>query len=72
MEKSLQMVFQNQLGKNVTMNLAGVKDDLTDTQIKTLMQLIVSKNVFESSGGDLISVMSASIIARDVQDITVR
>jgi hypothetical protein len=72
MEKSLQMVFQNQSGKNVTMNLSGIKETLTELEVKTLMQLIIAKNIFESTGGDLVTIMSANIISRDVQEMVVR
>jgi hypothetical protein len=72
MDKSLQMVFQNQSGKNVTMNLSGIKETLTELEVKTLMQLIIAKNIFESTGGDLVTIMSANIISRDVQEMVVR
>lgn len=72
MDKTLQMVFQNQVGKNVSINIAQVKDDLTDEEVKSLMELIISKNIFESSGGDLITIMSASVVARDVEELSVR
>lgn len=72
MEKTLQMVFQNQVGNNVSINIAQVKDDLTDEEVKSLMQLIISKNIFESSGGDLITIMSASVVAKEVEELSVR
>jgi len=72
MDKTLQMVFQNQVGKNVSINIAQVKDDLTDEEVKSLMELIISKNIFETSGGDLITIMSASVVARDVEELSVR
>lgn len=72
MEKTLQMVFQNQVGKNVSINIAQVKDELTDQEVKALMQLIISKNIFETSGGNLITIMSANVVAKDVQELSVR
>ncbi|WP_243120274.1 DUF2922 domain-containing protein [Caloramator sp. E03] len=72
MTKTLQMIFQNQAGNNVTISLSDIKDDLTSDNIKAAMNLIVSKNVFESSGGDLVALVSANIISRDVQQIDVR
>jgi hypothetical protein len=66
------MVFQNQAGNNVSISIPEVKDTLTQTEIKTLMELIVSKNIFESIGGDLVNLMEANIISRDVQEIAVR
>ena len=72
MEKTLQMVFQNQVGNNTSINIAQVKDELTDEDVKSLMQLIISKNIFESSGGDLITIMSATVVAKDVEELSVR
>lgn len=72
MEKTLQMVFQNAAGKNVTMNLSNVKDNVTATEIKGVMEMIISKNVLSSTGGDLKSIVSASVVSRDVEAITVK
>ncbi|TDT62409.1 DUF2922 domain-containing protein [Fonticella tunisiensis] len=72
MAKTLQLVFQNQAGKNVTINIPEVRDGLTSEEIKNLMQLIITKNIFESTGGDLVALMEANIISRDVQEVAVR
>lgn len=72
MTKTLQMVFQNQVGNNVSLTIPDIKDSVTSAEIKTLMELIISKNIFESVGGDLITIMEANIISRDVQEIAVR
>lgn len=72
MTKTLQMVFQNQVGNNVSLTIPDIKDSVTSAEIKTLMELIIAKNIFESVGGDLITIMEANIISRDVQEIAVR
>lgn len=72
MVKTLQMVFQNQMGKNVSISIGDVKDTITADEIKTLMQLIIARNIFESTGGDLTTIMSADIVTRDVQEMSVR
>jgi hypothetical protein len=72
MANTLQMVFQNETGKNVSISVPEVREDITDVEIKTLMQTIIAKNVFESTGGDLITIMSASLVSRDVQEFAVR
>lgn len=72
MTKTLQMVFQNQAGSNVTISLPDVREDLTAENIRNVMDLIISKNIFDSTGGDLVAVMSASIISREVTEIPVR
>lgn len=72
MAKTLQMVFLNQLGKNATINIPEVKDDVTEAEIKALMELIISKNIFDTTGGNLVALMEANLVSRDVQEITVR
>lgn len=72
MDKTLQMVFLNNSGKNVTLSVSNVKDSVTPDEIKTIMDLVVQKNIFSSTGGDLKSVMSASIVARDTEVLAVR
>lgn len=72
MVKTLQMVFQNQTGKNVSISIGDVKDGITSEEIKTLMQLIISKNICESTGGDLTTIMSADVVTKDVQEMAVR
>ncbi|SEF39373.1 Protein of unknown function [Caloramator fervidus] len=70
--KTLQMVFQNSEGKNVSINIPYVKDGITAEDIKNVMNLIISKNIFDSQGGDLVRIMGASVISRDVTDYDVK
>ena len=66
------MVFLNNSGKNVSMNISGVREDVTAAEIKTVMETIISKNIFISTGGDLLSIMSASLVSKDTQQLSVR
>lgn len=72
MEKTLQMVFLNNSGKNVSINISGVREDVTDAEIKTVMETIILKNIFTSTGGDLMSIMSASLVSKDTEQLSVR
>lgn len=72
MAKTLEMVFQNKSGKNVTINVPSIKDGITADEVKTLMQLIMTKNIFTSSGGDLIGIVSANVVSRDVNTLSVK
>jgi hypothetical protein len=69
MEKTLQMVFKNQLGKNTSLSIGDIKDTVTVEEIRTLMQLIITKNIFNTTGGNLVSVVSADIVTRDEQNL---
>jgi hypothetical protein len=72
MEKTLQMVFLNNAGKNVSINITGIKDNVTAAEIKTVMDLIITKNILNSTGGDLKSSMSANIVSKEVEALVVR
>lgn len=66
------MVFLNQAGKNTSINIADINDTVTPEEIRGLMQLIITKNIFDSNGGELVSPISADIVTRDVESINVR
>jgi hypothetical protein len=64
--QTLRMTFLNESGNNVSISLDNPKDDLTAAQVQTAMDLIITKNIFISTGGDLVSKASARIIDTDV------
>jgi len=64
--QTLRMTFLNESGSNVSLSLDNPKDDLTAAQVQTAMDLIITKNIFTSTGGDLVSKASARIIDTDV------
>ena len=69
--KILRMVFANQAGGSVTINLDNPRADLTPADITTAMDVIIAKNIFTSNGGDLVAKKDAKIIdtaANDVYD----
>lgn len=66
MVKTLEMVFRNENGKSVTLSLLEPKDNLTLTEVNTVMQDIISKNIFSTASGDLVQVVEARIRSNDV------
>jgi hypothetical protein len=70
--KTLQMVFKNESGKNVTINVTDAKDTLTSTEVKAAMQNIITKNVFVSTGGKFVSAESAQLVDRQSAELTVK
>ena len=71
LDKNLQMTFLNDAGKNFIISIPSVKDDLTSEQIKTLMELIISKKVIETSGGDLVKAIGANVVSRSVEKVDI-
>ncbi len=60
--QTLRMAFINEANRNVTISLDNPKDDLTAAQVQAAMDLIIARNIFTSSGGDLVSKLNARII----------
>lgn len=59
--KVLVLTFKNEEGENVSLRLRYPKETLTNQQVNTLMDTIISKNIFATSGGDLTEKVSAVI-----------
>lgn len=70
--KRLEMIFQNASGKNVTVAVAEPKDAITDAEVKTAMQGVLSGNYFQTAGGDLVAIVGARITSRDSSDLIVK
>ncbi|MDD4334160.1 MAG: DUF2922 domain-containing protein [Desulfotomaculaceae bacterium] len=67
--KTLRMVFKSQTGRNVTITLDNPRNDLTGTEIEAAMELIIARNIFNSSGGDLVSKQDIKIIDTTTDDL---
>ena len=66
---TLRMVFRNQNGKNVTFSLDNPRSDLTGEEIETAMDLVIARNIFTSSGGDLVSKQDIKLIDTTTDDL---
>jgi len=64
MEYSLLMTFINASGDKVNLSISGVKQDITEPQVSTLMDTIIAKDVFLSEGGSLASKYGAQLTQR--------
>ena len=66
MEYILSVVFLTETGVKSTLSVSGVKSTITQAQINTLMDLIISKNIFLPTSGALISKSGAQLTERKV------
>jgi len=66
---TLRMVFRNQSDKNVTFSLDNPRTDLTAEEIETAMDLVIDRNIFTSSGGDLVSKQDIKLIDTTTDDL---
>ncbi|MDW8802217.1 DUF2922 domain-containing protein [Clostridium sp. A1-XYC3] len=72
MSKTLVMNFLNEEGKKTAIRVSNVREDVTDLEVKTAMDLIISKNIFTSTGGDLKVKDSAEIVDKSTTDLQVK
>ncbi|MBN1072360.1 DUF2922 domain-containing protein [Clostridium botulinum] len=72
MEYILSMTFINSTGSKTNINISGVKNDLTDDNVKALMQLIIDKNFFLTSKGSFVKIENAQLTQKEVKKYTVK
>jgi len=58
----LRMVFLNEANKQINLSVNNPKDAITAAEVQAVMDSIIAKNIFASTGGDLVSKVSARII----------
>ena len=71
MEYSLQMVFITEIGEKSSLTISEVRPDLTNDDVVTLIDAIISNNIFSTNKGDLVSKYSAQVVQRDVTKIEI-
>lgn len=72
MKKSkLELEFKTVEGKKFSISLDEPRDDATEEEIRTVMDNIVSRNIFNPSGGDVESPVGARFITTTVQELTI-
>ena len=60
-DTDLDLVFRNAAGKKVTLNIEEPKSGVTKAEIDTAMQVVVSNNVFNTSGGDIVEAVEGRL-----------
>ena len=66
MSETLQMIFLNTGGRNTTLSVVDPDPEVDAADVETVMDSILSCNVFNTSGGDLVSKVRAQIVSRTV------
>ncbi|MDY6826536.1 MAG: DUF2922 domain-containing protein [Bacillota bacterium] len=66
MAETLQMIFQNAQGRNSTISVTDPDPELTALDVETVMDSVIAKNVFETTGGDIVAKVRSQIVSRDV------
>lgn len=69
MEKYLRMVFKTDQDNKVSLRVGVAREDLDAMEVKTVMDLIIAKNIIHSTAGDLIAVDSAYLVETSTTDL---
>ena len=68
METMLEMIFLTGAGRTYKLTLNNPKEDLTPSQIQDAMNLVISKNLFDVTGG-VAEIDKAQIITTQTEPI---
>ena len=65
LNRKLVMTFKTTDDKKVSVTVDNPREDLTEEEVKTAMELIKEKNIFAPGGADLASLVSAKVVETD-------
>ena len=63
--KKLIMTFKTTDDKKVSLSVDNPREDITESEIKDAMDLVVSKNIFAPNGADIVSAVEAKVVVTD-------
>ena len=63
--KRLLMTFKTADDKKVSLSVDNSREDITESEIKDAMDLVVSKNIFAPNGADIVSAVEAKVVVTD-------
>ena len=66
MSDTLQMIFLNADGRNATVSVIDPDPELVALDVETVMDSILTHNVFNTTGGDMVSKVRSQIVSRTV------
>ncbi|NLJ34248.1 MAG: DUF2922 domain-containing protein [Firmicutes bacterium] len=64
MENTLYLTFLNEAGRRQTLTVADPVEGLAAEDVEAAMNLIIEKNIFRGSGGDLVEALEAKVVGR--------
>ena len=67
-EIKLLMSFLTSRGKKVSLFVTDPRDDIKESEIKAVMDLIIEKNIFAPNGEDIVSAKEAKIVQTETTE----
>ena len=65
MTRTLKLPFKNESAKDVNLLVANPKEDITRAEAVATQNLVIAKNLFTSTGGDLVAAGDPVILISD-------
>lgn len=69
MARTLQMIFLNEEGRNVTLSVPDARSDLLPAEVEAAMTNILQRNIFLTGGGEISGLRKAQVVSRDVETL---
>jgi hypothetical protein len=70
MNKSrLELIFRTDVDKKAKISIDNPKEDLTEVEIRSCMENIISKNIFKPKSGSFVEIEGARIVTTGVEEI---
>lgn len=63
--KRLIMTFKTTDDKKISLSVDDPREDVTEAEIKSAMDLVVAKNIFAPNGADIVSAVEAKVVVTD-------
>ena len=63
--KKLLMTFKTTDDKKISLSVDDPREDVLESEIKSAMDLVVSKNIFAPGGSDIAEAISAKVVVTD-------
>ncbi|ARK32694.1 DUF2922 domain-containing protein [Halalkalibacter krulwichiae] len=71
MSKRLELIFENEMGGNITLTLDNPVHPANPAAVSAAMDAIVMQNAFISTGGEIVGKKSARFVDRTVEEIEI-
>ncbi|MEA3313082.1 MAG: DUF2922 domain-containing protein [Caldisericota bacterium] len=68
-KKTIQMSFMTENGKTYRMEFNNPKATLTTTDVQTVMQMIIDRNIILTTNGALVSIKDGGVVDRTYTDL---
>ena len=67
-EVKLLMTFMTQFGRKASLFVTDPREDITESEIKAVMDLIIEKNIFAPSGEDIVTAKDAKVVQTETTE----